>query len=409
MNWIEVPYGLVLCRADGEAYSVTAVHPEGLRLRTDRELSGQTLETGFLRLRKGHYGWLKPEKWRIQAVRRENGALYYDIAVEEGAFRREMQAALRDFGGLIRDREEMDETELAEKYTGCAAGGEIQESLLAQKRKWFSAAGGPYARGEWELALSLDHPGKCEAYLNMDKDAFQRHFLAESGLDGYALFERPATRLYVGNAWCHRLCPDGDILAAIRQKAAGDGLEISLVLPGVGRMEVPEDFWGEIVVNDLGAVRRLRGRRLVLGTMLNRRRKDPRLGSASENGDSNALNDPVWLAWLREMGVERIEYESGGRVARLAQGKCSLHLPFYQTNTGHDCVLSAACRGLDAGVGHGECRRECMEYALMYPDGMRLIGRYNSLFAADTQILQQQEMLQNWLDQGVDRLVAEVL
>ena len=134
-------------------------------------------------------------------------------------------------------------------------------------------------------------------------------------------------------------------------------------------------------------------------------------GFAEHRGDlaPNGLDDPVFSAWLQEMGVERYEYESCGLPPSPTAGRRSLHVPFYQTNTSHDCVLAAACQGRDPGVAGGPCREECAEWALLYPDDMGLVGRYNSIFALDRDILRDTEALRVWLASGVDRLVVEAL
>ena len=89
----------------------------------------------------------------------------------------------------------------------------------------------------------------------------------------------------------------------------------------------------------------------------------------------------------------------------------SIHIPYYQTNTSEYCTLYAICANGDRGkqnrVEH--CPHYCEKYAFLYPDHLKMIGKGNSLFAFDLEILRNQEILRNYREQGVDRLVIHLL
>ena len=55
------------------------------------------------------------------------------------------------------------------------------------------------------------------------------------------------------------------------------------------------------------------------------------------------------------------------------------------------------------------CPHYCEKYAFLYPDHLKMIGKGNSLFAFDLEILRNQEILRNYREQGVDRLVIHLL
>ena len=393
----DIPYGLAVCHLDGEQAAVLALSDSGLRVRLDRPAPGKSLLLHFLR--EGAYRAFSPRAWRLASCRRGKLGYEIEIAVDDEAFRRLALLALGDFAAHIRALME------GEAFPG----GETAASLSDQKALWFRESMTP-PPGTWEFALSLDGPEKYEDYLRMNITDFQRALLQNNRLSHHALFARPAARLYVGNAYCQRLFPSKEQLSAILAKVEGEGLKATVVLP-TARWEAPlwaADLAEEIEANDWGTLCRLRGKRLLLGRLLNRRRKDPRLTDGTGLAE-NSLNDPSFRALLAGLGVGRYEYEACGYAVSVAPGKHSLHLPFFQTNTSHDCGLSAACQGRDPGVGDGRCRVECRERALLYPDEMGLVGRYNSIFALDRGILADPSGLSAWLSRGIDRVVLETL
>ena len=50
-------------------------------------------------------------------------------------------------------------------------------------------------------------------------------------------------------------------------------------------------------------------------------------------------------------------------------------------------------------------RNICEEQAFLYPEHLRMMGRYNSLFGIDMRILKEEEILENYIQNGVDRVV----
>ena len=171
----------------------------------------------------------------------------------------------------------------------------------------------------------------------------------------------------------------------------------------------------EIVVNDWAMVEMLCGKtsRLhpVLGTLLNKRKKDPRMKYKS--GDislfqRNSLNAKFYRDFLaKEFHIHRYEWESCGYEQQIPPGKNSLHIPFYQTNTSQYCPLGAVCETGERGRQKlaKKCPGYCTEYALLYPEHLHMIGRYNSLFGIDMRILKEEEILKNYIQNGVDRVV----
>ena len=174
----------------------------------------------------------------------------------------------------------------------------------------------------------------------------------------------------------------------------------------------------EIVVNDWAMVEMLCGKtsRLhpVLGTLLNKRKKDPRMKYKS--GDTllfqqNSLNAGFYRDFLaEEFHIHRYEWESCGYPQEFPPGKNSLHLPFYQTNTSQYCPLYALCTTGDRGTQQlaEHCPKFCEKYALLYPEHLHMAGRYNSLFGVDKTLPESTEMWKNIKGTKPDRIVVNI-
>ena len=113
-----------------------------------------------------------------------------------------------------------------------------------------------------------------------------------------------------------------------------------------------KERWLELLVNDWGLAELLRKKRSpylepVLGPLLNKRKKDPRLAwktGSLESLAENSLNADFYREFLaEELGIRRYEWEACGYPMKLPPGNHSLHLPFYQTNTSQFCPDFAGC------------------------------------------------------------------
>lgn len=317
---------------------------------------------------------------------------------------------------------------------------------------------------QFEWAVELDTPWLYEKYLEADFKAFMDNYWKRNHLSGHWLSDIRPQRLYIGNAFCHLLFPEEDRLFQLLEKARKDGLQITLtfsyirefMLENTGQLIEKLEKWCEknkvvleIQVNDWAMAEMLKGKSLlvpVFGILLNKRRKDPRLhyktetmarigaqkgaAAGSKFLEENSLNADFYREHLeKEYGIARYEWESCGYDMAFPVGKNSLHLPFYQTNTSQYCTLYAKCitgeRGKQKLVK--QCPGFCKDYAFLYPDHLKMVGRYNSLFALDDRIFKRdfgvetgtgteigtkiktEEMLKKWKKAGVDRLVVNLL
>ncbi len=195
----------------------------------------------------------------------------------------------------------------------------------------------------------------------------------------------------------------------------------------------------EIIVNDWAMPALLKGKTHlipVLGILLNKRRKDVRLpyvtaksrdvlcdtksgagqeSTVVENGvdrlAENNLNCGFYQNYLNHtFNIQRYEFESCGYQITIPEGRHSLHLPFFQTNTSQYCTLYAVCRYGDRGKQHlpENCPRYCETKVFLYPKHLKMVGRYNSLFGYDDTILWDETLLKQYLENGIDRVVLNI-
>ena len=114
--------------------------------------------------------------------------------------------------------------------------------------------------------------------------------------------------------------------------------------------------------------------------------------------EKNSVHAAFYRKYLKaEFQIERYEWESCGNTGtgKFPEGKNSMHLPFYQTNTSQYCPLYAACTkgSRSAQMPVRECPRFCEKQAFLYPEHLRMMGRYNSLFGMNLTVLQDPETI----------------
>lgn len=406
---------------------------------------------------------------RFDMVDAELSGFYvkYKVTVKQKAYAEAVQRLLYQYNHYIHLKLEEDDSALAKSLTGYP--GELDEvkrgSLEEQVRIWRreltpdgleSAYNGkridltdncsqygtgfkpgykcqvPLESGVTELALEIDRPELYQEYLNSSLTEFSKKYAGKCiGICGSIILEhRVPDHLYIGNQFCHLLFPERKLLFEIIEKAAAEQVEITLVfsyireymldyitelLDEINRWCEEKRQSVEIVVNDWGMaslVKKSR-RNLIpsLGILLNKRRKDPRIPFKKGEQkwfERNSLNAGFYRDFLeREYGIQRFEWESCGYEQQIPPGKNSLHIPFYQTNTSQYCPLGAVCETGERGRQKlaKKCPGYCTEYALLYPEHLHMIGGYNSLFGIDMRILKEEEILKNYIQNGVDRVV----
>ena len=127
--------------------------------------------------------------------------------------------------------------------------------------------------------------------------------------------------------------------------------------------------------------------------------------------NETGINTREMQDFLRKYGMIRYEYEATEIPPKIPTGRHSLHLPYYQTNTSSYCPLMAKLESGDRGRQRYEksCGFLCRDTVFMYPDHLKMVGRYNSLFAVYGEILKNPENLSEYVRQGIDRVVVDFL
>ena len=126
----------------------------------------------------------------------------------------------------------------------------------------------------------------------------------------------------------------------------------------------------------------------------------------------NSLNAEFYRKYLLDtFGIRRYEWESCGYEQELPEGKNSIHVPFYQTNSSQYCTLYAVCKNKERGRQElpGSCSGYCGDKVFLYPKHLKLLGRYNSLFALDENAVSGLTDPKMWKAQGIDRIVVNLL
>lgn len=387
----------------------------------------------------------------------EQQAFYaeYCVRTDQEDYKNAVRRLAGEYSRYIRLKLEEEDAQLGHVLTGYPAekDEEYQETFRKQKariadqiciqEKADKCLQKPYLKeasgknplstsfSEVEYAIELDNPDLYESYLSESIEDFVKKYWEKNQLSEYELAERIPNRLYIGNQFCHLLFPEEEQLFALMDKAKQESLQLTLsfsymreyILNGVESILENVDKWCdenhrnvEILVNDWAMADIVKTNTVhllpCLGTLLNKRKKDPRMKykcGQTQLYKENNLNAEFYREYLKkEFGIERYEWESCGYIQKFPQGKNSLHFPFYQTNTSQYCPLHAICQTGDRGKQKliKQCSRPCKNHVLLYPAHLNMAGRYNSLFGIDTKILTNREQIDSYIKDGViDRLV----
>lgn len=460
-----IPFGLLAGFADGEEIRITELAENGFCFHTAekigtiskfricfyQELCGKQTEkkeeSDQKTDQKSLYTEIELTDYEIkETINEEYGISIYEYAVfaEEERYRTCVEQLILQYDRYIHLRLSCEDGELAEALTGYPAkeDGIFAQNLEEQKRGWFQNSITEKNRTavpkketyETELAVELDRPELYSKYLSMEFHDFMKWYWKENAAEMMEETEVLPGRIYVGNAFCHCLFPEQKTLFMILEKAWRESLDVTVTSPylrefmieSVEKLLEELTDWCkkhrtslEIIANDWGMLELLKGRQNVLkpclGTLLNKRKKDPRMKYKKGNTEllsENSLNAGFYREYLkREFGIERYEWESCGYGQKFPAGKNSIHVPFYQTNTSQYCTLYAFCKNGDRGRQElpEKCPGYCRENVFLYPKHLNMAGRYNSLFALDLDAVGLMRDPSALRSKGIDRVVVNLL
>lgn len=455
-----IPFGLLAGCVGEKEVRITELDDTGFCFRLGKaqteKMQFSGLKVSFYDIEYGKYNEVEIREFEIQKLEEEYSDFFvkYKVAVKQENYVQAVQRLLCQYNRYIHLKLEDDDSLLTKCMTGYA--GNLDEvkykSLEEQVGIWQREidAGTEKEREKaslekmenkptrWEFCLALDRPELYRSYLDKPLAVFLQESAKRSigtcrGLIRKRILsgEMP-DRLYIGNQFCHLLFPDREILFRMMEKALYERIGITIaftyvreyMLDSVKNLLSQINDWCEeknctveVIVNDWGMAGAfgLKNLRPCLGILLNKRKKDPRI--SYKKGDQklfemNNLNADFYRNHLaNEFRIQRFEWESCGYEQQFPEGKNSLHIPLYQTNTSQYCPLRAICINGERGRQNlaKECPQYCAEYALLYPEDLHMVGRYNSLFGIDMDMLKRHEKLEKCLENGVDRVVVSLL
>ncbi len=230
-------------------------------------------------------------------------------------------------------------------------------------------------------------------------------------------------RLYIGHEFCERLLPsDQEIESLVKDRSLPD--KRSLVTPyvtqaGLERVQAlvrrfveKEPIFDEVIINDWGVFRAIRehGGRRVLGRLLVRQLRDPRLvdvDCGAQELPGLSISDDFIRVIRDVFGISRIEMDT--TPAELAAVSKELHVslyrPFTYVTTTRLCPI-ANLDGKPAGISlvADRCNFECVDHA--YELRNELMGRTLYLYGNTIFYRNEEEGLPPL---GPDRLVIQQL
>lgn len=450
-----IPFGLLSGFMDGKEIRIIELAEEGFRFRlSEKAASPESFLVCFYDMEQASYHEIEVRNYTIEEDNASSElaefCTEYTVFVNNESYRHEVRKLQGQYSRYIRLKLEDDDEELTRVLTGYPEKKPVDYYNLEIRQSY-----------SLETAIEIDRPELYREYLQNDikqlieqcyewrritgnqSGSDKQNDSPESALNiGYSL---NLNRIYIGNQFCHLLFPDEKELFMMLEKAHKESLGITIAFSYIREFMLKsieklikrlaqwcreKDTCIEIVINDWAmadiiarqnaesAIKKSKDinemrQYLIpcLGILLNKRKKDPRFPYKKGNKSlysQNNLNEDFYRKYLRsEFEIQRYEWESCGYEQEFPQGKNSLHLPYYQTNTSQYCPLHAICTTGNRGMQQlvKECPHYCSTYTLTYPKHLNMTGRFNSLFGIDKELLNHPEKIKAYANAGIDRLV----
>lgn len=450
-----IPFGLLSGFMDGKEIRIIELAEEGFRFRlSEKAASPESFLVCFYDMEQADYHEIEIRNYTIEEDNVSSElvefCMEYTVLVNSESYRQEVRKLQGQYSRYIRLKLEDDDEELARALTEYPEKKPVNYYSLEERQNY-----------SLETAIEIDRPELYREYLQNDikqliEQCYEWKRITGNQLDSNKQNDSPdnksnighglnLNRIYIGNQFCHLLFPDEKELFMMLEKAYKESLGITIAFSYIREFMLKpieelinrlaqwckeKDTCIEIVINDWAmadiiakqnaelaikkseAINEMRQYLIpCLGILLNKRKKDPRF--PYKKGDKslysqNNLNADFYRKYLQsEFGIQRYEWESCGYEQEFPQGKNSLHLPYYQTNTSQYCPLYAICTTGNQGIQYlvKECSHYCSIYRLSYPKHLNITGRFNSLFGIDKELLNHPEKIKAYANAGIDRLV----
>ncbi|NME82139.1 hypothetical protein [Clostridium sp. SM-530-WT-3G] len=454
-----LPGGLVTCLINNNEVTVVKLSPRKLTVRLCedieefRKIAGNANNTEYSQLIKEKFSlkavFYNFDKYKYEEiiindyeiVSREEKEFYvtYGFLINNQEYKENVNRIFRDYSSYVRLKNYGIDNEYSEEMVGYPAEEDYDfyDFYSTQKKEWMSELDYSIDSLEnVELAVSLHDDNLYKKFIELNIQSFKDYYLRENHIENHKIFSKDIDRVYIGNEFCHNLFPEVNLLIKMMDKAESNNLNITLCFTYLrdSLIEKTEEIidkvynWCkenkkqiEIVINDWGMIELLKDKQdyinICLGVLLNKRKKDPRYmykKGYKENKNliaENSLNSTVFRGFLKDNKIERYEYENCGYRMDIAEGNHSMHIPFYVTNTSQYCPLYAMCKHQNRGKQElvTNCPKYCKDYVFSYPKHLKMVGRYNSLFAFDDTLLKDKNKLEYYINSGIDRIVMNFI
>ena len=439
-----LPCELITCLLGKREVRVVKISPKKLTIRTSEEIKDiDDLIVAFFIFDEYRYDEVEIKDYTMMEKKQGKFYITYAFSIDNKEYENNVRRVIKDYSKYVKLKNFGCGNEFSEEMVGYPAEKDYEfYDYFVQQKKELMISINNYENyndeimKNIELAIKLDNDILYDKYLKQHIKTFKDQYLKENFGDNHKLFKKDVTRIYVGNEFCHNLFPAEDILMKIFDKAESENINITLCFTYMRECYIEETKkiidkvykWCsenekciEVVINDWGMIELLRDKddyiSLCLGVLLNKRKKDPRYmykKGYDENKElmsENSLNSNCFIEFMKENNINRYEYENCGYRIKIAEGNHSLHMPFYVTNTSQYCTLYAMCTNLDRGKQKlvTKCPKYCRDYIFSYPKHLKMVGRYNSLFAFDDTLIKDYEQLEYYIKNGIDRIVLNFI
>lgn len=438
-----LPSGLITCLLNSKEVRIMKISPERLTIRLAQEVKEiNELKVIFYVFDENRYKEITIEKYNLINKGKHEFYVTYVFSIKDEIYLQNVRNAFNNYTRYIRLKAYSDDNDFSNEMVGYPSEKDYDfyEDYISQKQEWMANLN--YNSFNYrilnsvELAINVDNYELYNKYLNEDIETFMSNYLKDNFIEKHKLMYKNISRIYVGNEFCHNLFPSKRMLIDIIKKANNEGLEVTICFTYVRECYIDKiksiinEIYNwcnennkkiEIVINDWGMLKVVENKQdyltLCLGVLLNKRKKDPRYiykNGYNENkaliGD-NSLNSKIFSEFLKDNNINRFEYESCGYKLNIAKGNHTLHMPFYVTNTSQYCTLYAKCTRMNRGrqklvMG---CPMYCKDYIFSYPKHLKMVGKYNSLFSFDDTLLHDSKKLEQYINEGIDRILLNFI
>lgn len=438
-----LPSGLVTCLLNGKEVRILKISPKKITLRLSYKIENIIdIKVVFYIFDEYRYEEVIIEDYSEIEKIKEEFYYKYVISINNSEYLHNVRKIFNNYSKYAMLKVFGDENEFSKEMVNYPAelDYEFYKYYVEQKKDWMLNINylelNEKKLDSLELAITLDNYNLYRKYIEKDIKDFKDYYIKENFLQKYKLLQNDISRLYIGNEFCHNLFPRLELLMDMLEKSKMENIKITLAFTYIRECFIEKVkeiidkvyIWCkenntevEIIINDFGMLTLLKYKKdylkPILGVLLNKRKKDPRYiykkgyYEGKELISKNSLNSSIFTEFLKEYNIERYEYENCGYKISIPQGKHSLHIPFYQTNTSQYCTLYAKCTTMDRGKQKliKECPMYCKDYVFLYPKHLKMIGMYNSLFAFDDTLIKDLKLLEYYINSGIDRIVLNFM